>query len=504
MEKFTYDFSKDFKRVFENLTSEHDEGVQFLKVPVRTGKTYSCEQYMIKFLERAENDEDYDLLCLRKIVIFTTEKNILADSTYMNVLEGLEGLEGVDKDSNLILFKQDLYEESNRKFERALNTSDKDIVIICSFSYIFSEKISTLFYKARSKSDELVLLVDEGEALLNSLHSSVSICACKDRSFGTGINGNVINALNKPTVILKFNGDVTRTSNLKIEGYIVANPTSTNTYEFSQFLEESKSRIEEEKKLALVIQTSGGNYNDFTIYKQISSIKFKLGFEVYDLCTLTENNKIRFDRNIFETIQTAFEKDYCLFYTLLALITKILNSNMIYLKYNCVTSPSSMKDLSYNEATEKYSHYKAAKASNNKTSTSDFFLYKKVGRLYETQLCFNENSSLFRTENIADSIILLSGTWNEWLLNLMYSNKPFIFQETLMDHVSNENDRMENLKFKSDLFLLRFLLSKGRSKIPSSFLSRIHSITIETNLENRFTNKELNLQVQKTLSEIED
>jgi hypothetical protein len=124
--------------------------------------------------------------------------------------------------------------------------------------------------------------------------------------------------------------------------------------------------------------------------------------------------------------------------------------------------------------------------------------------LYETQLCFNENSSLFRTENIADSIILLSGTWNEWLLNLMYSNKPFIFQETLMDHVSNENDRMENLKFKSDLFLLRFLLSKGRSKIPSSFLSHIHSITIETNLENRFTNKELNLQVQKTLSEIED
>jgi hypothetical protein len=498
MEKFTYDFSKDFKRVFENLTSgRRDEGVQFLKVPVRTGKTYSCEQYMIKFLERVKNDEDL----LRKIVIFTTEKNILADSTYMNVLEGVE------KDSNLILFKQELYEESNRKFERALNTSNKDIVIICSFSYIFSEKISALFYKARSNSDELVLLVDEGEALLNSLHSSVSICACKNRSFGTGINGNVINALNKPTAILKFNGDVTRTSNLKIEGYILANPTSTNTYEFSQFLEESKSRVEAEKKLALIIQPSGGNYDDFTVYKQISSIKFKLGVRVYDLCTITENNEIRFDRNIFETIQTAFEKDYCLFYTLLALITKILNSNMIYLKYNCVTSPSSMKDLSYNEATEKYSAYKAAKASNNKTSTSDFFLYKKVGRLYETQLCFNENSSLFRTENIADSIILLSGTWNEWLLNLMYSNKPFIFQETLTHYVLDENDRidrMENLKFKSDLFLLRFLLSKYRSKIPSSFLSHVHSITIETNLENRFTNEELNLQVQKTLSEIED
>ena len=121
MEKFTYDFSKDFKRVFEDLTSGHEEeGVQFLKVPVRTGKTYSCEQYMIKFLEKSKNNEDLT----RKIVIFTTEKNILADSTYMHVLEG------VKEDSNVILFKQELYEESTRKFEKALNTSQKDIAII--------------------------------------------------------------------------------------------------------------------------------------------------------------------------------------------------------------------------------------------------------------------------------------------------------------------------------------------------------------------------------------
>ena len=59
--------------------------------------------FLIKFLERVKNDEDL----LRKIVIFTTEKNILADSTYMHVLEG------VKDDSNVILFKQELYEESN-------------------------------------------------------------------------------------------------------------------------------------------------------------------------------------------------------------------------------------------------------------------------------------------------------------------------------------------------------------------------------------------------------
>ncbi len=407
-------------------------------------------------------------------------------------------LEGVKEDSNVILFKQELYEESTKKFKEALK-SEEDIVIICSFSYIFSEKMSTLLYEARSKSDKLILLVDEREALLNSLHSSISICACKNRSFGTGINGIVINALNKSTTILKFNGDVTRTSNLDIQGYVVANPTSANTYEFSQFLEESKSRIETEKKLMLIIQPfSDGNYDDFTVYKRISSIKFKLGLKVYDLCTVLENNTIRFPSNIFETIQTAFEQDYYLFYTLLAIITKILNSNMIYLKYSCVTSPNSVRDLSYNEATERYSQYQAARASSRKTPTSDFFLYKQVERLYETQLCFNENSSLFRAENIADSIIFLSGTWNEWLLNLMYSSKPFIFQENIILY---ENDKMENLKFKSDLFLLRFLLLKNRSKIPSSFLSRTHGITTKTNLDSRFTNEKLNLHVQKALTE---
>lgn len=52
-------------------------------------------------------------------------------STYMHVLEG------VKEDSNVILFKQELYEESTRKFEKALNTSEKGIVIICSFPYIY-------------------------------------------------------------------------------------------------------------------------------------------------------------------------------------------------------------------------------------------------------------------------------------------------------------------------------------------------------------------------------
>lgn len=40
-------------------------------------------------------------------------------------------------------------------------------------------------YRARCKSDELILLVDEGESLLNSLYSSISISTCKNKRFAT-------------------------------------------------------------------------------------------------------------------------------------------------------------------------------------------------------------------------------------------------------------------------------------------------------------------------------
>ena len=68
MEKTTYNFSQPFKKVFETL-AEGDETVQFVKVPVRTGKTYSCEQYMIKCLSSAKSKKER-----RERVIFTIEK----------------------------------------------------------------------------------------------------------------------------------------------------------------------------------------------------------------------------------------------------------------------------------------------------------------------------------------------------------------------------------------------------------------------------------------------
>ena len=153
---------------------------------------------------------------------------------------------------------------------------------------------------------------------------------------------------------------------------------------------------------------------------------------------------------------------------------------MIYLKYSCVTSPlNSLEDLSYNQAVEKYSNYKDAKTTDKKTKTSDYFLYKRVRKLYKTKLCFNENLSLFRAENIADSTLFLSGIWNKWLLDSMYSNKPFIFQEDFILY-ENIDQQDQHMQFKIDLFLLRFLLPNDRSKIPSSFYAKANGMT--TNL----------------------
>ena len=145
-----------------------------------------------------------------------------------------------------------------KKAQKSLKTRLKMVkktLFLFAHSRIYLVKkylVSSIFYKARLESDRLILLVDEAEALLNSLHSSISICACKNKTFGTGVKGTVIKALCQSTNILKFNHDVKRTNFLDIEGYVVANPTPTNTYDLCQFLDESKSRIEARKKLKLI------------------------------------------------------------------------------------------------------------------------------------------------------------------------------------------------------------------------------------------------------------
>ena len=86
--------------------------------------------------------------------------------------------------------------------------------------------------------------------------------------------------------------------------------------------------------------------------------------------SILTNGEIKPHFSIFESIQQAFENKYRIFYTLIAIITEILNSNFIYLKYDCVTLSSNFyQELSYKEAVSKYSEYKGAKGSNTKVDT---------------------------------------------------------------------------------------------------------------------------------------
>lgn len=78
--------------------------------------------------------------------------------------------------------------------------------------------------------------------------------------------------------------------------------------------------------------------------------------------------------------------------------------------------------MSYKEAGNAYATYKSAKSTNKKEKLSGYLSHKEVNPLYEMKLCFNEIEPLTRLVEISDSLILLSGTWNKWLLDLFIYN----------------------------------------------------------------------------------
>jgi len=72
---------------------------------------------------------------------------------------------------------------------------------------------------------------------------------------------------------------------------------------------------------------------------------------------------------------------------------------------------------------------KMLKRTNIKVNTSDYFLYKSVGKLYETHLCFNENLSLFRAEKLAYNYLVtgMSGYWTLYIQISCFYFKKILF-----------------------------------------------------------------------------
>jgi hypothetical protein len=88
------------------------------------------------------------------------------------------------------------------------------------------------------------------------------------------------------------------------------------------------------------------------------------------------------------------------------------------------------KPFTYNQAKKKYQAYLDSKPNDNQARVSDFLLYKNIGRPYEIMICFNKNRPLLELEEYANDILLLSGTWNSWIVNTMTCQPYNIDEET--------------------------------------------------------------------------
>ena len=100
------------------------------------------------------------------------------------------------------------------------------------------------------------------------------------------------------------------------------------------------------------------------------------------------------------------------------------------------------KVLSFKEALNAYA---SIKSTSNKENLASCLSRKEVNPLYEMTPGLNRIETLTRLSKISSSMILLSGTWNSWLLNVFTDDpSPFFTHISNYDYVS----RNELLKLK--------------------------------------------------------
>ena len=195
------------------------------------------------------------------------------------------------------------------------------------------------------------------------------------------------------------------------------------------------------------------------VFKEIKTVDVILESEIYNIFEITKDFEIKFNDQLFRIIEKAKELDFVTFYTLIALIDRVIKCNSLYIKFPCVTSPvDSLKVMSYEEAGNAYATYKSAKSTKKKERLSNYLVHKEVNPLYEMKLCFNEIEPLTRLVKISGSLILLSGTWNKWLLDLFSDSNPDPFFTNISDfaYVS-----------RNDLLKLKYLILRNDVKLKN-------------------------------------
>jgi hypothetical protein len=144
------------------------------------------------------------------------------------------------------------------------------------FSYLSGKKFSSLLCQtailARKSNRKLIIIIDEGESLLNLFHTSLVVGRPFDKKFNTNMKVNILSAIAGSKNQLLFNTN----HNLKNEVcmiicHILANPPMANTFEKFAFVLPDEKTI---NKGALKGLFSSKNpvYDDFTVFRNVESV----------------------------------------------------------------------------------------------------------------------------------------------------------------------------------------------------------------------------------------
>lgn len=136
---------------------------------------------------------------------------------------------------------------------------------------------------------------------------------------------------------------------------------------------------------------------------------------------------------------------------MICFIEVIIKSNEVYLHHKCVTSKNSPDvPLNYSQATKSYEDYLSQKTSNSKYKLSEELNVPMFGKLYELELKFVNSCPLTTINKFSDKTIMLSATWNKWLLDTI-DQLPYYL-------------RINNIEIRKSLLALIYLIRPEKNE----------------------------------------
>lgn len=98
-----------------------------------------------------------------------------------------------------------------------------------------------------------------------------------------------------------------------------------------------------------------------------------------------------------------------------------------------------------------------------------------IGKIYQTEIVFNRNSSLDAIDWYGDRVLFMSGTWSKWIIDSCYYSKPLGLS-------------IKDEKMKIDIFKLVLLISSfSYDDVNDGILADRKQFAAKTKLSERFS-----------------